>query len=115
MFEANGLPVVPTGYRILVRVPKVAEQTPAGVHLPQGVRKLEESASIIGEVIALGPLAYKDAEKFPTGAWCGLGDFIVMRAYSGTKFKFGEADYRLINDDTVEGVTTKPDEIERAV
>jgi co-chaperonin GroES (HSP10) len=108
------LPVQPTGYRILIRPLKITEQTPSGIYKPEVARKLEENATIVGEVLALGPLAYLDEEKFPGGPWCKPGDFIIMRAYAGTKFKHQGADYRLINDDTVEGITNQPEAIERA-
>ena len=56
----------------------------------------------------MGDLAYKDPKKFPTGNWCERGDFIMMRTYSGTRFKVGDQEFRLINDDTVEAVVEDP-------
>ena len=53
-------------------------------------------------------LFYKDPNKFPTGNWCHRGDFIMMRSYSGTRFRVGEQEFRLINDDTVEAVVEDP-------
>ena len=69
-------------------------------------------------VVKLGSLAYKDEEKFPDGPWCKEGQFILMRAYSGTRFKVsteeGEQEFRLINDDVVEAVVDDPRGITRA-
>jgi co-chaperonin GroES (HSP10) len=69
-------------------------------------------------VLKMGSLAYRDQEKFPDGPWCKEGDFILMRAYSGTRFKVAnkeaEQEFRLINDDMVEAIVTEPRVITRA-
>lgn len=107
----------PTGYRILVCIPKLDSQLRNGLYQPDERRALEETASLVAQVIALGPTAYQDPERFPQGAWCKPGDFIMMRAYSGTRFKRVGCpyEYRLINDDTVEAVLrdNDPTEVER--
>ena len=74
---------------------------------------MEQTASIIGLVIALGEAAYKDADKFPDGPYCKEGDFVVFRSYSGTRFKLRGEEFRLINDDTVEAVVDDPREYTR--
>jgi co-chaperonin GroES (HSP10) len=109
----------PTGYRILIAIPRLDEKFEnTSIVRPENFAKREEMASVVGLVIKLGPLAYKDEEKFPTGAWCKEGDFIMMRSYSGTRFKIankeGEQEFRLINDDTVEAVVADPRGITRA-
>src|SRR5262252_3980022 len=103
----------PAGYRILVRIPHLDVKMTNGLYRPDSSRSLEETASLIGEVIALGECAYADADKFPDGPWCRVGDFIAMRAYSGTRFKIDGTEYRLINDDTVEAVVSQPQRMER--
>jgi co-chaperonin GroES (HSP10) len=95
----------PTGYRILVKVPK-APETISGSSLiikAAVTAKLEEASSVVAEVIAMGPDCYLDEKRFPTGAWCKVGDFVLMRAYSGSKFLIDGEEYKIINDDTVEG------------
>jgi chaperonin GroES len=69
----------------------------------------------MGEVLALGETAYGDEEKFPGGPWCQVGDTVLMREYSGTRFKIDGVEYRLINDDTIEAVVTRPELVTRAV
>lgn len=103
----------PTGYRILVRIPPLDAQMRNGLYRPDSNRSLEQSASLLGEVVALGDMAYGSYEKFPFGRWCEAGDTIMMRAYSGTRFLIKGEEYRLINDDTVEAVVYRPSEIER--
>lgn len=103
----------PQGYRILIAIPK-KEETYKGsaILIAETERKREETASIVGLVMKLGPQAYQDPDKFPDGPWCKEGDFIIMRSYSGTRFKIstpqGDQEFRLINDDTVEAVVADP-------
>jgi len=107
----------PTGFRLLICIPPRPEKNRQSLYEPEGTRRALENASLIGQVVAMGPAAYKDKERFPDGPWCEVGDFIVMRAYSGTGFKRAGCpfEYRLINDDTVEAVLkgSDPTEIER--
>lgn len=104
----------PTGYKLLILLPEVKEKTDAGVYLPDQLRKAEETASIVGFVIEMGPLAYSDQSRFPDGPWCQKGDWILFRSYSGTRFKIHGREFRLINDDTVEAVVADPRGVSRA-
>ena len=76
--------------------------------MPDGLRQAEETASIIGFVIKTGPDAYSDKERFPNGAYCKEGYFVIFRSYSGTRFKIHGKEFRLVNDDTVEAVVEDP-------
>ena len=104
----------PKGYKLLIAIPKLEEKTQGGVIIPDKLKGLEQTASIIGLVIALGEAAYKDADKFPDGPYCKEGDFVIFRSYSGTRFKLRGEEFRLINDDTVEAVVDDPREYTRA-
>tara|TARA_Y100001937_G_scaffold121254_1_gene179755 strand:+ start:1393 stop:1764 length:372 start_codon:yes stop_codon:yes gene_type:complete len=98
----------PKGYKLLISPIQVEEKTQGGVYMPDSFKDAEGIASIIGCVVSMGPDAYKDKEKFPTGAWCKKGDFVIFRSYSGTRFKIHSMEFRLINDDTVEAVVEDP-------
>lgn len=98
----------PSGWKILIAVPKAKQKTEGGIYKPEEAMHVEEIGTIIGLVLQLGDLAYKDQKKFPSGPWCHRGDYIVMRTYSGTRFMVGEQEFRLINDDTVEAVVDDP-------
>lgn len=109
----------PKGYKILIAIPKLEEKFEnSSLIRPDNLSKKEETATVVGMVVKLGSLAYKDEEKFPDGPWCKEGQFILMRAYSGTRFKVsteeGEQEFRLINDDVVEAVVDDPRGITRA-
>ena len=98
----------PKGYKLLISIPKMAEITEGGVHMPDKLIKMEETSSIIGFVVEMGDECYKDKDKFPNGPYCQKGDFVIFRSYSGTRFKIKGDEFRLINDDTVEAVVDDP-------
>ena len=59
-------------------------------------------------------LFYADKDRFPNGPWCKEGDWIVMRAYSGTRLRIHGKEFRIINDDSVEAVVDDPRGVVRA-
>lgn len=105
--KARQLPM-PAGYKILIAIPELEEKTEGGIIKPTETLNREQMASAIGFVMKLGPDAYKDKEKFPSGAYCKEGDFILMRSYSGTRITIHGKEFRLINDDSVEAVVEDP-------
>ena len=98
----------PKGYKLLISPVEVDEKTEGGLYMPDQIRDAEGIASIIGFVVSMGSDAYKDKDKFPNGAYCKVGDFVIFRSYSGTRFKIHTQEFRLINDDTVEAVVDDP-------
>ena len=105
----------PTGWRILVMPYMGKEKTDGGIYVPDPVREREARATVTAYVAKVGPLAYKDVDKFgEDGAWCKEGDWVVFRAYSGTRMKIYGKEFRLINDDTVEAVVDDPTGVVRA-
>ena len=111
--KASQLPT-PSGYKILIALPEVEEKTAGGVFRPAELIKREETASIVGFVVKMGPLCFADANRFPTGPWCKEGDWVIFRSYSGTRIKIYGKEFRLINDDTIEGIVEDPRGYERA-
>lgn len=114
--KATSLPL-PTGWKLLCIVPDVSEKldgTELDLVKPTSILKQEEHATTVLFVLKVGPDAYKDAAKFPNGAWCKEGDFILVRTYSGTRFKIFGKEFRLINDDQVDAVVQDPRGITRA-
>jgi chaperonin GroES len=112
--EVLDLLPTPTGYRLLIATVEVGKQTKGGLYLPDELKAREQTASIIGYVVSAGPDAYTDQDKFGAGPYCAVGDFVLFRSYSGTRFKVRGSEFRIINDDTVEAVVSDPREFERA-
>jgi len=107
----------PTGWKLLCAVPPVSEKidgTELDLVRDTASMRQEESATTVLFVMKVGPDAYKDQTKFPSGAWCKEGDFILVRTYSGTRFKIFGKEFRLINDDQVDAVVDDPRGLTRA-
>lgn len=104
----------PKGYRILIAVPDVEEKTKGGIIRPDVLKEKEETASIVGQVLSMGDDCYADPDRFPAGPYCKEGDWVMFRAYSGTRFKVGGKEFRILNDDSIEATLNGPDGIERA-
>lgn len=103
----------PSGYKILIALPDVDEATEGGIIKAEETRYVESVATIVGFVLKMGPDCYKDQKRFPSGPWCSEGDFILMRTYTGTRFRVHGKELRLINDDSVEAVIDDPRGYER--
>ena len=99
---------IPCGYKILVGLPKIEEKYESGILKADATIRQDEIATVVGFVIKMGPDCYKDTVKFPSGPFCKEGDFILLRAYSGTRFKVHGVEFRLISDDVVEAVVLDP-------
>jgi len=106
----------PSGYHILCAIPEVDEEmdgSEVGIIKAAETMRHEEMLTTVLFVVDLGPDCYKDPTRFPSGAWCKKGDFILVRPNSGSRLVIHGKDFRMINDDTVEGVVDDPRGIKR--
>lgn len=113
--KAKQLPK-PSGYRILCAIPeaeKQFEESEMGLIKADETMRNEETLTTVLFVVELGPDCYKDTTKFPTGPWCKQGDFILVRPYAGSRLVIHGREFRIINDDTVEGIVDDPRGIKR--
>jgi co-chaperonin GroES (HSP10) len=113
--KAKQLPK-PSGYRILCAIPeaeKQFEESEIGLMKADETMRNEETLTTVLFVVELGPDCYKDTTKFPTGPWCKQGDFILVRPYAGSRLVIHGREFRIINDDTVEGIVDDPRGIKR--
>ena len=101
----------PTGYRILVIPYYPKERTKGGVYIPDATRDRESFATVVAYVVKMGPDAYKDADKFPTGAYCSEKEWVLMGRYAGNRFKVEGLELRLINDDNIIAKILDPTDI----
>lgn len=104
----------PSGYHILCAIPEVEEKYDSGIIKADATMHYEEVLSTVFFVVKMGPDCYKDPTRFPSGAWCKVGDFVLARPNSGTRLKIHGREFRIINDDSVEGVVEDPRGIKRA-
>jgi len=105
----------PAGYKLLIALPQASETYEGSSILKSDKdRDLDHIMSIIGLVVDMGSQAYVDKERFPEGPWCQQGDYVMFRMNSGTRFRLGGTEYRLMNDDNIEAVVADPRGITRA-
>jgi co-chaperonin GroES (HSP10) len=111
--KARQLPK-PMGYKILVCIPEIEDKYESGILKADQIIRYEELLTNVLFVVELGPDCYKDKDRFPHGPWCKKGDFVLVRANTGTRLKIHGREFRLINDDSVEAVVEDPRGISRA-
>lgn len=103
----------PSGYRILCAVPDIDDKYESGLLKADQTKHYEEVLTTVLFVVDLGPDCYKDETRFPTGPWCKPGDFILVRPNSGSRLLIHGKEFRIINDDSVEGTVEDPRGIKR--
>jgi|TARA_Y100000114_G_scaffold64834_1_gene59391 co-chaperonin GroES (HSP10) len=101
----------PTGYRILILPFAQKSVTKGGIHIAKQTIDKERLSTVVGHVVALGPDAYADTVKFPEGAWCKKGDWVIFGRYAGARFQIEGGDMRLLNDDEILAVVDDPEAI----
>ena len=60
----------PTGWRIVVLPFRASKKSKGGILLAEQAVERQNLATVCGYVLDVGPLAYRDTEKFPEGPWC---------------------------------------------
>ena len=103
----------PSGYRILCAIPEAEKEFESGIIKSDVTIQNEETLTTVLFVVALGPDCYKDPTRFPSGAWCKEGDFVLIRPHAGSRLVIHGREFRLINDDSVEGIVDDPRGIKR--
>ena len=111
--KARQLPQ-PATYHILCVLPEIEDKFDSGLVKSGQTMHFEEVMSPVLFVVAMGPDCYKDPLRFPSGPSCKVGDFVLVRPNTGTRIKIHGREFRLINDDSVEGVVQDPRGISRA-
>ena len=106
----NELPQ-PTGWRILVLPFTPKEKTKGGIIIAQESLDKARIATNCGYVVKMGPMAYGDKEKFPTGPWCKEKDWVIFARYAGSRLPIEGGEVRLLNDDEVLGTIKDPESV----
>jgi len=104
----------PSTYHILCALPEIEDAYDSGIVKSGQTMHFEEVMSPVLFVVAMGPDAYADKSRFPSGPSCQVGDFILVRPNTGTRVKIHGQEMRLINDDSVEATVHDPRGISRS-
>ena len=101
----------PTGWRVVVLPFKPPRKTKGGLLLAEQAIEKQQVATVCGYVVDTGPLAYADTEKFPDGAWCKKGDWVVFARYAGARINIEGGEIRILNDDEILATISDPEDI----
>ena len=102
---------VPSGWRLLVLPFTPKEKTKGGIIIAQESLDKARIATNCGYVVKMGPMAYGDKEKFPTGPWCKEKDWVIFARYAGSRLPIEGGEVRLLNDDEVLGTIKDPESV----
>ena len=111
--KARQLPE-PATYHLLCALPEIDSEYESGIVKAGQTMHYEEVLSPVLFVMKMGPDAYADKTRFPSGPSCKVGDFVLVRPNTGTRIKIHGREFRIINDDSVEGVVQDPRGISRS-
>ena len=101
----------PTGWRILILPYQGKAKTAGGIFLPSEVQEKNNVSTQVGYVLKVGPLAYKDTEKFPSGPWCEEKQWVMFARYAGSRFQIDGGEVRILNDDEILATILDPEDI----
>jgi co-chaperonin GroES (HSP10) len=104
----------PQRFHLLTVLPEIDEEYESGLIKSSQSMHYEEVLSPVLFVVKMGPDAYTDKVRFPSGPSCKVGDFVIVRPNTGTRIKIHGKEFRIINDDSVEAVVQDPRGISRA-
>ena len=108
--QESQLPV-PSGWRLLVLPFTPREKTKGGILIAQESLDKLRIATNCGYVLSMGPLAYHDEEKFPTGPWWKIGQWVIFARYAGARLPIVGGEVRILNDDEVLGTIQDPEAV----
>jgi co-chaperonin GroES (HSP10) len=101
----------PTGWRILILPYRGKGKTEGGIFLPSETQERAQISTQVGYVLKVGPLAYKDPEKFPVGPWCKEKEWVMFARYAGSRFQIDGGEVRILNDDEILATILDPEDI----
>jgi len=103
----------PQTYHVLCMLPEAEEEYESGLVNAGKTIQFEELLSPVLFVVKIGPDAFKDEKRFPSGPSCKSGDFVLVRPNTGTRMKIHGREFRLISDDSIEATVQDPRGISR--
>lgn len=82
--------IIPLGGRVLVQLRTVRSKTSSGIMLVEDSKEFNKTATQLGKVVGLGPLAYcsrNTGTKWPEGSWVVEGDLVRVPRYGGDRME----------------------------
>lgn len=101
----------PTGWRILILPYRGKGKTEGGILLADKTIEQQQVSTQVGYVLKVGPLAYKDENKFPSGPWCQEKEWVMFARYAGSRFNIDGGEVRILNDDEILARILSPEDV----
>lgn len=93
--------MTPLGGRVIVQLRRIKRKaTSAGIIVVEETRENEKWNNMIGKVVAIGPLAFKNRDTmqfWPEGVWATIGDFVRVPKWGGDRWEI-----KVPNEDELE-------------
>ena len=101
----------PTGWRILILPYGGKRKTEGGILLADKTIEQQQVSTQVGYVLKVGPLAYQDKDKFPSGPWCQEKEWVMFARYAGSRFNIDGGEVRILNDDEILARILAPEDV----
>ena len=101
----------PTGWRILILPYGGKGKTEGGILLADKTIEQQQVSTQVGYVLKVGPLAYQDKDKFPSGPWCQEKERVMFARYAGSRFNIDGGEVRILNDDEILARILAPEDV----
>lgn len=80
----------PFGGRVIVQLRRIKKKTAGRIILVEETKETEKWNNMIGKVVALGALAFKDRDSlqaWPEGSWAKVGDYVRVPRWGGDRWE----------------------------
>ena len=102
--DPENLPV-PLGWTLLIRPYPIQEKTKGGIILTSDDRNLVANLTNIGRVVSIGKCCWNRAmhtdREGKQSNWVEVGDFVSYPKHTGSKRKFKDVSYIILNYDEI--------------
>lgn len=111
----------PFGGRVVIQLRRIKKKTAGKIILVEETKEAEKWNNMIGKVVAVGPLAFKNRDTmqpWPEGTWAEIGDYVRVPKWGGDRWEIrvpGEDDledpvlFMTLNDhELISKVTSNP-------
>lgn len=80
----------PFGGRVVVQLRRIKKTTASKIILVAETKETEKWQNMIGRVVEIGPLAFKNREtmeSWPEGSWAQVGDYVRVPKWGGDRWE----------------------------
>ena len=90
----------PFGGRVVIQLRRIKRKTAGRIILVEETKENEKWNNMIGQVVAMGPLAFKNRDTmqpWPEGTWAQVGDYVRVPKWGGDRWEI-----KVPGDDEIE-------------